>query len=217
LAFRLAEAIADVFSAGATRRGPSATVEYACRVLLPAVLASALAPIALLSLLDLRWWGAVLPAQILLLGAIPAVVIAMRSACAEAGRSEPGWQAVQALGGIAIVALTAPYGLVSVAIASAGWLLAVALASLWTIRREFGPEWRVALASSVRPYSGTAVAGLIVFTLAGPAASTLDPVPALCLLTAAGWLAYLIVRGELAGTERPAPRFATTARPNIGH
>jgi hypothetical protein len=121
LASRLAEAIVDIFFAGATQGGPSATVEHACRVLLPAMLTSALAPIVLLSLLDLRWWGGVLPAQILLLGAIPAVVIAVRAACAEGSPSEPAWQAMQALGGIAVVALTVPYGLVSVAVASAGW------------------------------------------------------------------------------------------------
>jgi len=217
LASRLAEAIADIFLARATRRGPSAIVEHACRVLLPAVLASALAPIALLSLLDLRWWGAVLPAQILLLGTIPAVIIAVRAACAEGSRSEPSWQAVQALGGIAIVALVVPYGLVSVAVASVAWVLAIALASLWPISSKFGTDWRTALASAVRPCGGTAAAGFIAFTLAGPAASALDPVPALCLLTAAGWLAYLVIRGELAGAERSIPRLATLARPNISH
>jgi hypothetical protein len=217
LASRLAEAITDIFFAGATRRSPSAIVEHACRVLLPAVLASALAPIALLSLLDLRWWGAVLPAQILLLGAIPTVVIAVRAACAEGSRSEPGWQAVQALGGIAIVALVVPYGLVSVAVASVGWMLASALASLRPIRRECGAEWRTALAGAVRPCGGAAAAGFIAFALAGPAASALEPVPALCLLTAAGWLAYLVMRGELADAERPLPQPGAFSRPNIGH
>jgi polysaccharide biosynthesis protein len=200
LASRLAETVTDIFLIGG--RDPISTVQRACAAPLPAVLASALAPMAMLPLFDLRWWGAVLPAQILLLGVMPASLIFMRSFCAKASR-ETGWQAAQALGGIAVAAFTAPYGLVVFATGSVIWTLVVALASLRRIYRGLGADWQVALATAIRPCAGTAAAGGIVFALAGPVASTLAPLPGLCLLTAAGWLAYLVIRGE-AATEQQA-------------
>jgi len=151
----------------------------------------------MLPLLDLRWWGAVLPTQVLLLGVVPASLIFMRSFCAKTS-GEPRWQAAQALGGIAVAAFTAPYGLVVFATGSVIWTLVVALASLRPIYRDLGAEWQTALATAVRPCAGAAAAGGIAFALAGPVALVLDPVPGLCLLTAAGWLAYLVIRGEAA-------------------
>ena len=55
---------------------------------------------------------------------------------------------------------------------------------------------------------GAAVAGCLLFALTGPVGLVLAPVPALCLLTASGWLCYLIIRGEPANAERPRMPFA---------
>jgi len=196
LAGRLAEALADIFLAGEDSQAPREIVRRACRVALPAVLASTLLAIALPPLLDLRWWGAVLPAQILLLGAIPSAIIMMRVACAAPRADEPSWRAVQALGGVALVALAARYGLMAVATASVGWATVIALTSLWPIRRHFEADWDAVLAPIVRPCGGAVIAGFILFTAADPVGLALAPVPALCLLTASGWLAYLLIRGD---------------------
>jgi hypothetical protein len=213
LALRLPEAVGDIFLIGGAQHDSNAIAQRACSVLLPAVLASALAPMALLPLIDLRWWGAILPAQILLLGLVPALIIFLRHACTRSSRSEAHWQAAQVLGGIAVAAFAAPYGLVAFAMASVGWTSVVALASLWPIYRGLGAEWRIALTAAVRPCAGAAAAGGIAFVLAGPMGLALDAVPGLCLLTAAGWLAYLIIRGEPAAEEQP---FTVAAAPNRG-
>jgi hypothetical protein len=208
LASRLAEAFADIVLAQEIRLVPRMVVQRACRVLLPAVLASALLTIALLPLFDLRWWGAMFPAQILLLGAIPAGIILARTACGDSASDEPRWQAVQAIGGLAIVALAVSYGLVAVAAASASWATAIAVASLGPLRRQLGANWRAALPHAIRSCGGAAVAACLLFALAGPVGLVLAPVPALCLLTASGWLCYLIIRGEPANAERPRMPFA---------
>ena len=175
-----------------------------CQVLLPAVVGSALLVIALPPLLDLRWWGAVLPAQILLLGALPAAIAFVRTACAENDATKARRLAAQALGGVAIVALAMPYGLVAVATAVVAQAAVMAGASLWPIRRVLGRQWSIALSAAARPCAGAAAAGALLFALAGPVGLMLDPVPAFCLLTASGWLCYLVIRGEPSGAERPA-------------
>jgi hypothetical protein len=202
LAARLAEALGDVFLAGEPGRQPGEIVRHACRILLPAVIASALLAIALPPLIDLRWWGAVLPAQILLLGAIPAAI-------GIASADEPCWQATQSLGDVAVVAIVVRYGLVAVAAASVGWLTAVAFASLWPLSRVVGTSWRAILSIATRPGIAAITAGLLLFELAEPIGLRLAPLPALCLLTAAGWVVYLVIRGE--PSEEPQVRLATLA------
>jgi hypothetical protein len=213
LAARLAEALVDIILIGERGRAPREIVRYACRVMLPTVMASGLLVIALPPLIDLRWWGAVLPAQILLLGALPCSVIFVRGACRRS--DEPYWRAVQAIGGVAIVELVAAHGLLAIAAAMLGWMTAVALASLWPIRKEFAANCRAALAEAVRPCAGAMAASFLLFWLAGPMGLALDPVPALCLLIAAGWLAYVVVRGEPRAVERLMAPIArqTTLRP----
>jgi hypothetical protein len=199
LASRLAEAVGDVFPPRPAA-APAATapqlVHRVCQVVLPAVMGSALLAIALPPLLDPAWWGAVLPAQILLLSAIPGAFIALRTVRAGAGAGEVRWQAVQALGGIAVVGLAVRYGLVATAGVTLAWTVAVALASLVPIRQQLGVEWHAALVAAARPCAAAAAAGLLLFMLADPVGLALAPVPALCLLTASGWLCYLVARGD---------------------
>jgi PST family polysaccharide transporter len=192
LATRLAEALGDIFLAGEPGRRPSDIVHHACRILLPAVIASALLASALTPLVDLRWWGAVPPAQILLLGAIPAAIGIASAARAD----ELCWQTAQSLGGVVVVTLAVRYGLVAVAAASVGWLTTVALASLWSLSWVIGTSWQAILSIAARPGIAATVAGLLLFEFAEPIGLTLAPLPALCLLTAAGWVVYLVIRGE---------------------
>jgi hypothetical protein len=208
LASRFNEAALGVFLAKPTAMARKAIPEIArraCQPILPAVIGSAVLAIAMPSLLDLRWWGAVLPAQILLLGAIPAAVIFVRTACTKNDAADARWQAAQALTGVAVVALVAPCGLVTVAVTLLIQATAIALASLWQIRRNLGARWRDALAAAAKPCGGAAAAGFLLFLLADPVGLALDSVTALCLLIASGWLCYLVIRGETLAPERPAP------------
>ncbi len=194
LAARLAEAVADIALADRPAKGLRAVVLHACRALLPVALASTLLAIALPPLVDLRWWGAVLPAQILLLGAVP---VALGLVAAANGQGDARcWPAVQSLGGIALVALAAPYGLTAVAAVSVLWLAVVALARLWAALPVLMGSWRALLGVAVRPVIAAIAAGVVLFELAEPVGLSLAPVPALCLLVASGWLIYRVVAGE---------------------
>jgi hypothetical protein len=210
LAARLAEALGDILLAGEARPALRQAVRRACRPALPAVLASVLLAIALPPILDLCWWGAVLPAQILVLGSLPAAIIFVRSACAGAA-AESRWQVAEALGCVAAVTLAAPQGLVAIAVVQVGWMAAVALASLSSIRRGLSGRWHDALADIAPPCGGAAAAGVLLYLLADRVALVLPATPALCLLTASGWLLYLIVRGEPAGAGQPPAPVRLTA------
>ena len=204
LASRVAGALTAIFLA---RRASLATaavpeiLQRTCSALLPAAVGSTLLAIALPPLIDLRWWGAVLPGQILLLGAVPASVIWLRAAYSENAADEARWQTVRILGGVVIVALAVPYGLVAVAAAEIAWTAAVAIGSLWPIGRALGKRWRAALFAAARPCGGALAAGLLLSAMAEPVGLRLDALPAFCLLTAGGWLCYLVIRGEPLGLE----------------
>ena len=211
LASRLAHLCADVFLPADPRPRPADAARRATRVVLPALLGSTLLPIALPSIVDLRWWGAVLPAQLLLLACMPAAVGFVRAACDAA--SEWRWQTVEVLGTVAAVALAARYGLTSIALAEVGSAFAIALASLAPIRRALAAEWAALLTATIRPIAGAAAAGLLLYLLADPLGLALAPVPALCLLIASGWLLYLVIRGGAVATRpqssvRPASSLA---------
>ena len=205
LAARLAEALGDILLAPPKPVRRALLVDWAGeiaapirRVALPAILSSLLLPVALPPLLDLRWWGAVLPAQILLLGLVPAALIAARAA-AVGTRNEARCRAVETIGGIAAVALAVAYGLTAIAAASLAFTSCVALAGLWPIRREFGACWRRMLAGAARPLAAAAAAGLILLAVVEPVALALTPASALCLLGASGRLCYLLFDGEAWG------------------
>jgi PST family polysaccharide transporter len=210
LAVRPVEALGDLLLAAPQHARRALLASWAAdiaggvrRVALPAVLASALLAIALPPLVDLRWWGAVLPAQILLLGLIPAAAIAAREA-AIGSWNETRWQAVQTMVGIAAIALAAPYGLMAIAGVALGYATLAALVSLWPIAREFGPYWHRALTVASRPVGAAIAAGIVLYALAEPVSLALAPLPALCLLGASGRLCYLLAGGEPPGTPGPA-------------
>jgi hypothetical protein len=196
LAARIAEALAEIAMADREDGSPAAMVRRASRVLLPALLASGLLAIALPPLIDLRWWGAVPPAQLLLLGAIPTAIAQIRTGLAISVAREVHWQAAQAFGGVAAAVFAAPYGLAATAGATVGWLGLIALAGLWPMRLRFDAEWRACLAGAIRPCAGAALAGFFVFLLNEPISLALAAVPALSLLAASAWLCYLLVRGD---------------------
>jgi hypothetical protein len=210
LAARLGRMLADIFLADAAT-GPREAAERACRVLLPTVLAGTLLPIALLPILDLRWWGAVLPAQILVMGTLPAAVLFLGAAGGKRAAPRRPWQATQVLGEAFVIAVTAPLGLAAVAVATVGWISVVALASLWRLSRKPNMGWRVVLIPAIRSCAGAVAAGLLLVALANPVGLALPPISALCLLTASGWLSYLIIRGDPIGATDPLPPAALIA------
>jgi hypothetical protein len=207
LAAKLAETLAGIGLTDAEDAAPRAAMRRACLVLLPAVMASGLSAIALPPLIDLRWWGAIQPAQLLLLGAIPAAVGYGYASRAGGDLREWRWQAVQALGGIAIVALLVRDGLVVAAAGNVIWLSVVGFVAMWA-RGGVTAERRSIVAEMLRPFFGAALAGVFLFFLATPIGIALAPVPALSLLSGAAWLIYLIVRGDPGGTEVLPTRLA---------
>jgi hypothetical protein len=199
LAVRPAAALADLALAQAAPETSREALRPVWRLAFPAVLASTLMAVALPPLVDLRWWGAVFPAQILALGAIPAVLC---------GAAAPLDRSRQTLGGIAVAVLAAGYGLAAIAGASLAWTALCAAAGLPVICRRLDREWRAALRDAARPAAGAALAGLALLALTGPVSLNLATVPTLCLLIATGWLIYLIVRGDAAGAGHAQPVFA---------
>ncbi|HVH80653.1 MAG TPA: oligosaccharide flippase family protein, partial [Stellaceae bacterium] len=197
LAGRLAHALHDIFLPMGAPPQPLEAVREARRVILPALLGSTLLATALPSFVDLRWWGAVPPAQLLLLGELPVAIGFVRAACNT--ETEWRWQAIKALGIVAAVAPIARQGLVAIAAAQLGWMLVLGLASLASIRHAFSGRWRALTADTVRPLAGAAAAAFLLCLLAEPVGLTLPPMPGLCLLTASGWLLYLVVRGDATG------------------
>jgi len=210
LASRLGRVLVDIFFTDVVT-APRDAVAHACRVVLPTVLASILLPIALPPMLDLRWWGAVLPAQIFTLGALPAAIAFVGTV--GGGRATGHWrrQAAQALGSIAAIILMAPLGLAPVAATTVGYASVVAVASLWPSWRRPRAGWRTALVPAVRPCVGATAAGFALAALADPIGLALPAIPALCLLTATGWLLYRLVRGGPIGAAHPLPPAALTA------
>lgn len=213
LAAQLAEALADTALAGEKEATPHALLRGACRVLLPAVLASGLLAIALPPLIDLRWWGAVPPAQLLVLGTIPAAII-LCGRSAAGGATGARWSAVEALGGVAVVALLAHDGLVAMAAGNLAWLSAVAAAGLWWTHRHSAAEGHGLFRIVLRPVGGAALAGLFLWFVATPVALELAAIPALSLLAASAWLCYLFVRdapgGETARTDPEIRRLSNS-------
>ncbi|HTZ35230.1 MAG TPA: oligosaccharide flippase family protein, partial [Stellaceae bacterium] len=207
LATRLAEALRDVVLAGSgafSRAARDSASTLAARAWLPAVAASGLLAVALPPLIDLRWWGAVAPAQILLLGVVPAALGGLR---AGGGHDQPAGTrraALVALGGAVVAALAVPSGLLALAGAELAWAIAAALPALHPLRRHLGVGWRGAFAGAPRRCAGAVAAALLLAFLGEPMALALDAVPAFCLLAAAAWLCYLAIRGEPYPALRPA-------------
>jgi PST family polysaccharide transporter len=220
LAVRFADALADILITRPDRRAcaplsPARVgrmVRRACLAALPAVLGSALMPIVLPSLVDMRWWGAVKPAQILLLTGIPAVICSLRSQCAGQTANEARWRAAEGLSLIAALAIAVPYGLITMAGVTLCHATIFATASLWPIRRRLGAQCHAVLAAGARPVAAAASAGGLVFILADRFATILEPMPLVCLLTAFGWLLYLFILGDEPDAPQPVANLRLGAR-----
>jgi polysaccharide biosynthesis protein len=208
LASRLSEAVLDIFLLDPVSEpceGLQRIARRACRPLLPALLIGVLLPIAVPPLLDVRWWGAIQPAQILLLTSVPAAIGLVRTACTADPSAEARWCALKILGGLGAVALVASHGLVSSALAELTLATAVAVASLWPIARQVGGQWQ-ALLLAVAADCAAAAGSFGLLAMTAPLGRSLDPLPAFCMMTASGWLCYLSIRRITVGGEGSAIR-----------
>jgi polysaccharide transporter, PST family len=208
LASRLAEAVLDIFLAQPPSQpceGFERSAQRACRPLLPALLVGVLLPIAVPPLLDVRWWGAILPAQILLLASVPAAISFVRAACTADPSAEARWRTAEILGGLVAIALVASHGLVSSAAAELAQAMAVAGVSLWLIGQRVGNQWRAMLLAAVPPCAA-ATGSFVLLAVTAPLGGILDPLPAFCIMTASGWLCYLLIWRVTMGVEQgPIP------------
>jgi len=131
----------------------------------------------------------VLPAQILLLGVIPTALLTV-------GTDDAGGTAARVIGGVALMAFTARYGLPAMVATEVAWLSLPLVARFTARRRRFGAPLSTVLHEAARPCAGAALAGAFLYFVTIPVGLTLQPVPALCLLAATAWLGYAIIRGE---------------------
>jgi hypothetical protein len=133
-------ALSECVLAAAPRGSLRDIVRHACRVALPVTLASLQMAVVLPPLLNLRWWGAVVPAQIALFGAIPAALFVVRSACGESPARRAKRRALQAFGAIVLTGPVAAQGFAAIVAANLGWALAVA--ALWPAPWARRSDWR---------------------------------------------------------------------------
>jgi O-antigen/teichoic acid export membrane protein len=215
LASGLAEAVTEIFaapaapSAGAAGPGDdrgnsgAAAQRETARVLrqggivaIPAIVASIALFDWLPALVDPVWWGAIMPAQILVLGAIPAAIQHARSVALVAA-GQPGTEArcalLQTLTGVAAVAVAMPYGLVAVSGALLVHGILASAASLRPMRRLLGDRLWEALAGLARPYGVALAIGVALLALKGVPYASFPPFDAMLLLLGSGALGSAIV------------------------
>jgi polysaccharide biosynthesis protein len=205
----LAAAIGQLSPAQSAVPKSAPRIEWAGAVLLTALMAAALLPVAAPALLPIGWWGAIRPAQILLLSALPAAIgYTIRAAFNEMPADRCG---LKELAAVAATAAAAPGGLAAMAAAAVAGASLVTLLSLWPLRRVACPDWGAAGSAAARSAAAVGGAALPVFALAEPLGTALDPSLACCLLIAAGWLCFLVVRGSNIGSAAPTPRRRSAA------
>jgi O-antigen/teichoic acid export membrane protein len=214
IAARLCDALCDIVLAPLAWAAPPARLlRQASRIALPVALGSAaLLPIVLPALLDARWWGAVLPAQILLLAALPNALLAVRRAMlTAAGRDmlEGRLAAAQMLSGILLIGFAVPYGLLAVAEMAVIHAGLAALVSCWLIGPIFGDGWRRDMAVALPPLAAAAAIGAALFLLAQRISSPLEPWAAAGLLLGVGCCGYAALLGL--PLQRLLPRRVTPA------
>ncbi len=208
VAGRVAEACHDILLAplALASGGTGGIVRAVRRIALPAVLGStALAAIALPALLDMRWWGAVRPLQFLLLGVLAAALLPARAAARSA--------ATLVLSGLAVAALTVPYGLTALAAALLlHGLGAIAVVLAGAPRPRAGAAGR-AIAGLWAPLVAAIATGVLLSNVAGWVGTALAPGMALMVLSGCGAAAYraLLSLFESGRTRPPAGERRTAA------
>jgi hypothetical protein len=169
-------------------------------VAFPALIGGVLSPILLPALLDPRWWGAVAPAQIILLAALPMAFLHLCSAVSlseGAVAAETRLAALQALTTIIAVAFTASYGLDAVALVLFGQTALSAGAVLLARRRSFGGAWTRLRDGFVPPALAASATGLVLWLAVEAVGAALPPAAALALLVAAACMLYTTLLDRL--------------------
>jgi polysaccharide transporter, PST family len=142
---------------------------------------------------DPRWWGAVMPAQVLILGTVPGVIQQGRSAAllASGGTvAEARSALLQTLTGVLAAALAVPFGLVAVSGALLAHGIAASALSLWPMRRALGTGLAEALGAVTAPFAAALAIGIVLLAVRGVPYLSFPPFDALLLLVSSGMLGY---------------------------
>lgn len=165
----------------------------------PLIALVAVLPIAIPALLDPRWWGAVMPAQIMLAAAIP---IALARFCDSLAPASSKMQVAALASGIVLTILAAPFGLAVLASAIAVHALLLAVFRLVALRRT-GADSALLFDGMTRGLIAAAIIGGSISLTADPVGMALEPAHAVLVLLGIAVIGSLVAHFFSPG--RPAP------------
>jgi O-antigen/teichoic acid export membrane protein len=166
---------------------------------------AAVAPTLFHAWLDPRWYGAIIPSQLMLLMGVPfATFFVATSLLLALNRQnwEAGISTAQCLSIVIAVAAAAPFGLVATTAAIAAMLLATLPLPLLVIHRQCGLSLRDTLLPQTPAFVAACVMGVAVFFLRVRLDATVTSTTALSILIAAGATLYVILIASMT----PEPR-----------
>jgi O-antigen/teichoic acid export membrane protein len=146
--------------------------------------------------LDPRWYGAVVPAQLLLLSLIPNITFYVGSAVLLAMNRqhwEAGVATIQSVGTLVAVAGASPFGLVPTTAATAAVLLAMAPLPILAMRRKCNLSLRDILVPQVPAFVAAGAMGVAVSLLRIRLEASNSSATLLLILMATGALLYLLL------------------------
>jgi O-antigen/teichoic acid export membrane protein len=156
---------------------------------------AALVPTLFHAWLDRRWYGAVIPAQLLLLTLIPNITFYVTSAVLLAINRQ-NWEAgvatVQSVGLLVAVAAGAPFGLVAASAATAVALLLMMPIPILAMHRNCNLSLRDIILPQVPAFGAASAMGIIVSFLRGSLDAAISSATLLPILIATGAFLYPI-------------------------
>lgn len=175
-----------------------------------ALVAIPLLPILGPALLDLRWWGAIFPAQIMMAGLVAA---AFGAACDQAlrrggGRAvSPRAEALAPIARLVAIAIAVPYGLTAVAAVVVLNATLAAAVSAWRLRRMIPEACEPVFGGLAAALAKAALVGMAIALAADPVGSALPPFTAAALLLALAAASHIVLNAaERLIASRPAIR-----------
>ncbi|MBV8888803.1 MAG: oligosaccharide flippase family protein [Alphaproteobacteria bacterium] len=195
---------AEAAAIGCSTVDPQRAMRRTGLIAFPAVLGSvALLEALLPAVLDPYWWGAVIPAQILILATVPAAIeAARRIALLHTGSlaAEANAATLRTVTGLMMAAAAVPFGLVALSLVLLLHSLIAAALSLKPLRDRLG---RQMLGSAARPFVGAMSVGGALLAIQGVPYPSFPPFAALALLLASALTAYAVIVWPAAPVPRP--------------
>jgi PST family polysaccharide transporter len=205
---RLLEALcAILLPSGASATRLASDGDYRCnqvglarlanRIAFPALTGAILLPIALPALLEPRWWGAIPPAQILLVASIPIAFLRLHSVISAshgAAARETSLATLSAIAAVIVTFVAAPYGLEMAASAFLAQSVLAAVIGVSFSRRQIGADRSSHMQRAFVPPLLVASA---LWLMADPISTAFAPIEALFALTAGACVLYGSLRWAL--------------------